>query len=317
MVKDALLPSDAALKKAVRAILRKSGAAPAAHLLDRLDTHYSGSPLGTDRRIMRAVLMQAIAAPPAPVVIDKPKPKPAPEPVVEAVEPEPAPEPAPEPEPTKASKPKKEEKMMSLDLSNAAAMLQFSDDEDDASDTESLQLSDLERQEREAIKLGELEKSGTPAPEEETLQPAGPTLPTPNIDFAVENKTPSKQSAAPNPETADPTDAIIAQEVAEALEQSPEPEFAKADSAGTGFTPKEGFAALSDETPDEEQSEATVTDPEGTSDEPAPDVSDKVDAATKKDNAPKKGVPQTDLSALSGDTSLFDQLGGSFGDTDD
>lgn len=314
MVKDTLLPRDAALKKAVRAILRKSGAAPAPHLLDRLDTHYGTSPLGSDRRIMRAVLMQAVAAPPALVVTDKPKPKPAPEPEVAIVEPELMSEPAP----PKNTKPKKEEKMMSLDLSNAAAMLQFSDDEADDADVDSLQLSELERQEREAIILGELEKSGTPKDDEETIQPAGPTLPTPNIDFAVENKTPNKKPAATEDDNADPTDAIIAQEVAEALEQAPEPEFVVPDHSETAFRAKDGFGAQPEVTPEPDQTKTEDAVQGNTLEEPTttPDTPEKGDA-TKAENAPKKGVPQTDLSALSGDTSLFDQLGGSFGDMDD
>ena len=345
MVKDALLPKNAALKKAVRSILRKSGTAPQPHLLTRLTEHYGTSDEGPDRRVIRAVLMQALAVPPPEPVEFKPAQLPEPEPIVE---PDPIPEPEPEPEPAPVStKPKKEEKMMSLDLSNAAAMLQFDgDDEDDDGPEVAFDESGDDAGPDMDFASDDDTAGGAAEFVEDT------PMRSPNIDFAVEDTAPNQDAAfaedtdsdAPAADV-DPTDALVAQEVAAALTDAPEPEFNSAEDPETAFkamsvgteavedtseaeaeVPIDDAPAEIEQTDDSaEEEDPADTDDSATEEEVAPpveakDTSEKEATRLSKDSpvlAPKKGVPHTDLAALGGDSSLFDQLGDSFGDMDD
>ena len=380
MLKDALLPRNAILKKAVRAILRKSGAAPQPHMFECLENQYIGTKEGSERRIMRAVLMQALSSPP-------------PEPIefklaeVPEIEPDPEPIPEPDPEPVVPAKPKKEEKMMSLDLNNAAAMLQFGgDEEEEEKESASIQLDELEREKREGITLSEFENETSDTVSDNTETSEGPALRTPNIDFAVEDISPSQQNTSEEPkDDLDPMDAIVAEEVAEALTEAPDPEFTSVDDSESVFAASESQDDASEGSEDPVQIDDVNQDTDSSEDfseaateettakgeeqvsaeenkmldtqdaveaddqpntnedisveaddaskheddtsppeadaaaEDLPSADEKEQQPEKKDTETKakKGVPQTDLAALGSDSSLFDQLGDSFGDMDD
>ncbi len=94
-------------------------------VLEILEDLYSKSRKAKERRALRAFILALLALGPVEAVIPEPEPIIEPE-IIPEPEPEPIPEPEPEPEPApKPKKKKKEMSMMSLDLSDAAMMLQF------------------------------------------------------------------------------------------------------------------------------------------------------------------------------------------------
>ncbi|WIV51259.1 hypothetical protein QQG91_02110 [Marivivens sp. LCG002] len=88
--------------------------------LDILQALYTNSKQGKERRALRAFILALLTLGPVEVVEPEELEPPEPEP-----EPEPAPEPEPEPAPPPKPKKKKEMSMMTLDLSDAAMLLQF------------------------------------------------------------------------------------------------------------------------------------------------------------------------------------------------
>ena len=88
--------------------------------LDILQALYTNSKQGKERRALRAFILALLTLGPVEVVEPEELELPEPEP-----EPEPAPEPEPEPAPPPKPKKKKEMSMMTLDLSDAAMLLQF------------------------------------------------------------------------------------------------------------------------------------------------------------------------------------------------
>lgn len=88
--------------------------------LDILQALYTNSKQGKERRALRAFILALLTLGPVEIVEPEELELPEPEP-----EPEPAPEPEPEPAPPPKPKKKKEMSMMTLDLSDAAMLLQF------------------------------------------------------------------------------------------------------------------------------------------------------------------------------------------------
>ncbi len=102
--------------------------------LEILEDLYSKSKKAKERRALRAFILALLALGPVEVVIPEPESTIEPE-IIPEPEPEPIPEPEPEPEPApKPKKKKKEMSMMSLDLSDAAMMLQFGGGADEPED---------------------------------------------------------------------------------------------------------------------------------------------------------------------------------------
>ena len=280
MSKQNLLPRSNAAKKAVRAIMRKVSAEPDSPDILRLNELYEAASDLATRRILRAVQMQILTAEPPKPAKFVPKKLPKPEPIVEEVIEEPE---VVEVAPPPPSKPKKSSSMMSLDLSDATMLLQFGGG-DDGADKDETDQDDID------------------APDEVIL--AG--------DFEV------------------PTDEQVLDEVVSALDDddSPLPEASDFTSLGPApsmeFSPSD-LAFPDDDTGEDETSdqsmddwdpfaedEEAATDETGASDLDTDEV--QIETEDPKPAKAKKGVPTTDLSALSGGSALFDQLGGSFGD---
>ncbi len=280
MSKQNLLPRSNAAKKAVRAIMRKVSVEPDSPDILRLNELYEAASDRATRRLLRAVQMQILTAEPPKPAKFVPKKLPKPEPIVEDVIEEPE---VVEVAPPPPSKTKKSSSMMSLDLSDATMLLQFGGG-DDGADKDETDQDDID------------------APDEVML--AG--------DFEA------------------PTDEQILDEVVSALGDEDSPL-----SEASGFTslappPSMEFSASDlafpdDEAIGEETSDQSMDDwdPFAADEEAATDKSEGSDLDTDEaqieceDTKPvkaKKGVPTTDLSALSGGSALFDQLGGSFGD---
>jgi hypothetical protein len=280
MSKQNLLPRSNAAKKAVRAIMRKVSAEPDSPDILRLNELYEAASDRATRRLLRAVQMQILTAEPPKPAKFVPKKLPKPEPIVEEVIEEPE---VVEVAPPPPSKPKKSSSMMSLDLSDATMLLQFGGG-DDGADKDETDQDDID------------------APDEVML--AG--------DFEA------------------PTDEQVLDEVVPALddEDSPSPEASDFNSLGPApsmeFSPSD-LAFPDDDAIGEETSDQSMDDwdPFAEDEEAATDETDGSDLDTDEvqieteDPKPakaKKGVPTTDLSALSGGSALFDQLSGSFGD---
>ena len=280
MSKQNLLPRSNAAKKAVRAIMRKVSVETDSPDILRLNELYEAASDRATRRLLRAVQMQILTAEPPKPAKFVPKKVPKPEPIVEEVIEEPE---VVEVAPPPPSKPKKSSSMMSLDLSDATMLLQFGGG-DDGADKDETDQDDID------------------APDEVML--AG--------DFEA------------------PTDEQVLDEVVSALddEDSPLPEASDFTSLGPAplmeFSPSDlafpdGDAA-EDETSDQSmddwdpfaEDEEAATDETVGSDLDTDEV--QIETEDPKPTKAKKGVPTTDLSALSGGSALFDQLGGSFGD---
>ena len=280
MSKQNLLPRSNAAKKAVRAIMRKVSAEPDSPDILRLNELYEAASDRATRRLVRAVQMQILTVEPPKPAKFVPKKLPKPEPIFEEVIEEPE---VVEVAPPPPSKPKKSSSMMSLDLSDATMLLQFGGG-DDGADKDETDQDDID------------------APDEVTL----------TGDFKA------------------PTDEQVLDEVVSALddEDSPSPEASDFTSLGPApsmdFSPSD-LAFPDDDTAEDETSDQSMDDwdPFAEDEVAAIDKSEGSDLDTDEvqieteDPKPakaKKGVPTTDLSALSGGSALFDQLGGSFGD---
>lgn len=280
MSKQNLLPRSNAAKKAVRAIMRKVSTEPDSPDILRLSELYEAASDRATRRLLRAVQMQILTAEPPKPAKFVPKKLPKPEPIVEDVIEEPE---VLEVAPPPPSKPKKSSSMMSLDLSDATMLLQFGGG-DDGADKDETDQDDID------------------APDEVTLTGDFET-PT---DEQVLNEVVSAlgDEDSPSPEASDFT----------SLAPPPSMEFSPSDLA---FPDDD---AIGEETSDQSmddwdpfaEDEVAATDETGGSDLDTDEV--QIETEDPKPAKAKKGVPTTDLSALSGGSALFDQLGGSFGD---
>ena len=275
MSKQNLLPRSNAAKKAVRAIMRKVSTEPNSPDIARLTELYDRTTDRETRRLLRAVRMQILTAEPTKPAKFIPKKLPKPEPVIE--EPIEKIEVAEEAPPAKV-KPKKASSMMSLDLSDATMLLQF---------------------------------GGNDAAEEEEDQYEADSGDTDDIslDGAVDAPT--------DEQVLDEVVSALAEDESDALDASNFTSLAPA-------TPNTFSASeLVFPSDDSDTSQSDVDwDPFAEANEPEPSDTTEVEeaeVAKPEPEAPKpvkakKGVPTTDLSALSGGSALFDQLGGSFGD---
>ena len=276
MSKQNLLPRSNAAKKAVRAIMRKISTEPNSPDIARLTELYDQAADRETRRLLRAVRMQILTAEPSTPAKFIPKKLPKPEPVIE--EPIEKIEVAEEAPPAKV-KPKKASSMMSLDLSDATMLLQFGGN--DAAEEEEEDPSVADSSDADGISL----------------------------DGAVDA----------------PTDEQVLGEVVSALAED---ESDALDASNfTSLAPATPNTFLASElvfpSDDSNTSQSDVDwDPFAEANEPEPSDTTEVEEAELVEPQPeapkpvraKKGVPTTDLSALSGGSALFDQLGGSFGD---
>ena len=275
MSKQNLLPRSNAAKKAVRAIMRKISTEPNSPDIARLTELYDRTTDRETRRLLRAVRMQILTAEPTKPAKFIPKKLPKPEPVIE--EPIEKIEVAEEAPPAKV-KPKKASSMMSLDLSDATMLLQF---------------------------------GGNDAAEEEEDQYEADSGDTDDISLDGAVDTPTDEQVLGEVVSAlaeDESDALDASNFTSLAPATPNT-FSASDLV---FPPDDGETSQSDvdwdpfaEADETERSDTTEVE-EAEVVEPQPEAPKPVKA--------KKGVPTTDLSALSGGSALFDQLGGSFGD---
>ena len=275
MSKQNLLPRSNAAKKAVRAIMRKISTEPNSPDIARLTELYDRTTDRETRRLLRAVRMQILTAEPTKPAKFIPKKLPKPEPVIE--EPIEKIEVAEEAPPAKV-KPKKASSMMSLDLSDATMLLQFGGN--DAAEEEEDQY-EADSGDTDDISLDGAVDAPT---DEQVLDEVVSALAEDESDALDKSNFTSLAPAAPN--TFSASDLVF---------PSDDGDTSHADVDWDPF-------AEADET---ERSDTTEVE-EAEVVEPQPEAPKPVKA--------KKGVPTTDLSALSGGSALFDQLGGSFGD---
>ncbi|WP_438987183.1 hypothetical protein [Marivivens donghaensis] len=275
MSKQNLLPRSNAAKKAVRAIMRKVSTEPNSPDIARLTELYDQAADRETRRLLRAVRMQILTTEPSKPAKFIPRKLPKPEPVIE--EPVEKIEVAEEAPPAK-TKPKKASSMMSLDLSDATMLLQFG-----GNDTVE---EEEDQNEADSVDGDDISLDGTAgAPTDEQV-----------LDEVV---------------------SALAEDESDALDASNFTSLAPA-------TPNTFSASdLVFPSDDGDTSQSDVDwDPFAEANEPEPTDSTEVEEAEVAEPEPeapkpvkaKKGVPKTDLSALSGGSALFDQLGGSFGD---
>lgn len=275
MSKQNLLPRSNAAKKAVRAIMRKVSTEPNSPDIARLTELYDRTTDRETRRLLRAVRMQILTAEPSKPAKFIPKKLPKPEPVIE--EPVEKIEVAEEAPPAK-TKPKKASSMMSLDLSDATMLLQFG-----GNDTVE---EEEDQNEADSVDGDDISLDGTAdAPtDEQVLDEVVSALAEDESDALDASNFTSLAPATPNTFSA-----------SELMFPSDDSDTSQSDVDWDPF-------AEADET---EQADTTEVE-EAEVAEPEPEAPKPVRA--------KKGVPTTDLSALSGGSALFDQLGGSFGD---
>ena len=275
MSKQNLLPRSNAAKKAVRAIMRKVSTEPNSPDIARLTELYDRTTDRETRRLLRAVRMQILTAEPTKPAKFIPKKLPKPEPVIE--EPIEKIEVAEEAPPAKV-KPKKASSMMSLDLSDATMLLQF---------------------------------GGNDAVEEEEDQNEADSVDGDDISLDGSADAPTDEQVL------DEVVSALAEDESDALDASNFTSLAPA-------TPNTFSASeLVFPSDDSDTSQSDVDwDPFAEANEPEPSDTTEVEEAEVVEPQPeapkpvkaKKGVPTTDLSALSSGSALFDQLGGSFGD---
>ena len=275
MSKQNLLPRSNAAKKAVRAIMRKVSNEPNSPDIARLTELYDRAADRETRRLLRAVRMQILTAEPSKPAKFIPKKLPKPEPVIE--EPVEKIEVAEEAPPAKV-KPKKASSMMSLDLSDATMLLQFGGN--DAAEEEEDQY-EADSGDTDDISLDGAVDAPT---DEQVLDEVVSALAEDESDALDKSNFTSLAPATPNTFSA-----------SELVFPSDDGDTSQSDVDWDPF-------AEADET---ERSDTTEVE-EAEVVEPQPEAPKPVKA--------KKGVPTTDLSALSGGSALFDQLGGSFGD---
>ena len=275
MSKQNLLPRSNAAKKAVRAIMRKVSTEPNSPDIARLTELYDRTTDRETRRLLRAVRMQILTAEPTKPAKFIPKKLPKPEPVIE--EPIEKIEVAEEAPPAKV-KPKKASSMMSLDLSDATMLLQFGGN--DAAEEEEDQY-EADSGDTDDISLDGAVDAPT---DEQVLDEVVSALAEDESDALDKSNFTSLAPATPNTFSA-----------SELVFPSDDGDTSQSDVDWDPF-------AEADET---ERSDTTEVE-EAEVVEPQPEAPKPVKA--------KKGVPTTDLSALSGGSALFDQLGGSFGD---
>lgn len=275
MSKQNLLPRSNAAKKAVRAIMRKISTEPNSPDIARLTELYDRAADRETRRLLRAVRMQILTAEPSKPAKFIPKKLPKPEPVIE--EPVEKIEVAEEAPPAKV-KPKKASSMMSLDLSDATMLLQFGGN--DAAEEEEDQY-EADSGDTDDISLDGAVDAPT---DEQVLDEVVSALAEDESDALDKSNFTSLAPATPNTFSA-----------SELVFPSDDGDTSQSDVDWDPF-------AEADET---ERSDTTEVE-EAEVVEPQPEAPKPVKA--------KKGVPTTDLSALSGGSALFDQLGGSFGD---
>ncbi|AUJ64854.1 hypothetical protein B9057_11310 [Aestuarium zhoushanense] len=276
MSKQNLLPRSNAAKKAVRAIMRKISTEPNSPDIARLTELYDRAADRETRRLLRAVRMQILTAEPSKPAKFIPKKLPKPEPVIE--EPIEKIEVAEEAPPAKV-KPKKASSMMSLDLSDATMLLQFGGNDTVEEEEEDQSVAD--RSDADDISLDGTADAPT---DEQVLDEVVSALAEDETDaLDVSNFT----SLAPAPSTNFSASELV-------------------------FPPDDSDTSQSDVDWDP-FAEAYETERSDTTEVEAAEVVEPQPEAPKPVRA-KKGVPTTDLSALSGGSALFDQLGGSFGD---
>lgn len=275
MSKQNLLPRSNAAKKAVRAIMRKVSNEPNSPDIARLTELYDRAADRETRRLLRAVRMQILTAEPSTPAKFIPKKLPKPEPVIE--EPVEKIEVAEEAPPAK-DKPKKASSMMSLDLSDATMLLQFGGN--DAVE------EDEDQNEADSVDSDDISLDGTadaPTDEQVLGEVVSALAEDENDALDASNFT----SLAPAPSTNFSASELV-------------------------FPPDDSDTSQSDVDWDP-FAEADETERSDTTEVEAAEVVEPQPEAPKPVKA-KKGVPTTDLSALSGGSALFDQLGGSFGD---
>ena len=275
MSKQNLLPRSNAAKKAVRAIMRKVSNEPNSPDIARLTELYDRTTDRETRRLLRAVRMQILTAEPSTPAKFIPKKLPKPEPVIE--EPVEKIEVAEEAPPAK-DKPKKASSMMSLDLSDATMLLQFGGN--DAVE------EDEDQNEADSVDSDDISLDGTadaPTDEQVLGEVVSALAEDENDALDASNFT----SLAPAPSTNFSASELV-------------------------FPPDDSDTSQSDVDWDP-FAEADETERSDTTEVEAAEVVEPQPEAPKPVKA-KKGVPTTDLSALSGGSALFDQLGGSFGD---
>ncbi len=275
MSKQNLLPRSNAAKKAVRAIMRKVSNEPNSPDIARLTELYDRAADRETRRLLRAVRMQILTAEPSKPAKFIPKKLPKPEPVIE--EPVEKIEVAEEAPPAK-DKPKKASSMMSLDLSDATMLLQFGGN--DAVE------EDEDQNEADSVDSDDISLDGTadaPTDEQVLGEVVSALAEDENDALDASNFT----SLAPAPSTNFSASELV-------------------------FPPDDSDTSQSDVDWDP-FAEADETERSDTTEVEAAEVVEPQPEAPKPVKA-KKGVPTTDLSALSGGSALFDQLGGSFGD---
>ena len=275
MSKQNLLPRSNAAKKAVRAIMRKVSNEPNSPDIARLTELYDQAADRETRRLLRAVRMQILTAEPSTPAKFIPKKLPKPEPVIE--EPVEKIEVAEEAPPAKV-KPKKASSMMSLDLSDATMLLQFGGN--DAVE------EDEDQNEADSVDSDDISLDGTadaPTDEQVLGEVVSALAEDENDALDASNFT----SLAPAPSTNFSASELV-------------------------FPPDDSDTSQSDVDWDP-FAEADETERSDTTEVEAAEVVEPQPEAPKPVKA-KKGVPTTDLSALSGGSALFDQLGGSFGD---
>ena len=275
MSKQNLLPRSNAAKKAVRAIMRKISTEPNSPDIARLTELYDRTTDRETRRLLRAVRMQILTAEPTKPAKFIPKKLPKPEPVIE--EPVEKIEVAEEAPPAK-TKPQKASSMMSLDLSDATMLLQF---------------------------------GGNDAAEEEEDQYEADSGDTDDISLDGAVDTPTDEQVLGEVVSAlaeDESDALDASNFTSLAPATPNTFLA----SELVFPPDDGETSQSDVDWDH-FAEADETEPTDSTEVEEAEVVEPEPEAPKPVKA-KKGVPTTDLSALSGGSALFDQLGGSFGD---
>lgn len=318
MIVETLLPKAPAYKKALRNLLRRKGIDFGPAFMVALNDLYRVTPPGPDRRAIRALLMQSLVAEPAPEPEFKPKKLPTPPP---PPPPEPEPVPEPIPEPPKPKKPAKKTQMMSLDLSDAAMMLQFgggSDTDDDEPIVAAAAPEDP------FAALAALSDSDAPNDgtsgfgsdyigdrENDTFGSASTNVFGDDFDpFADSDDT---ELAGSLPDATgiadDPLDQLVVAEVAAQL----------ADTDGSGEADLPDFVAVPLGRPADSLVEPSAGEPDGqpaTTSQSGPEtVADEPAAQAPKPK--RKKSKATDLASLSGNSALFDQLGGSFGDMGD
>ncbi len=354
MAKEQYMPQPASMKKAVRAILRKAGEVEDVDAVETLWEMHDKTKDHLERRTMRAALMNLMVndppkpkAKPAPAPVMEAEPEPEPEIIEEPVIEEPEEAPAPK-------KAGKKAQMMSMDLSDVTMMLQFGGgDDDEGSDEEDDDgEDDIAFDDETSTEDGDIAFDGDDSTSEDAAFLSDDDTPKPDAAFAEDDAAAmfaqlggDEEPDTPSPVITDgdaPSDEEVVAEVAAELERDlaafdaddgndEKPEF-----EATGIQAKETFepgavvfpddddadaepdesdADISDDTlVDDEPPAATEDEPEEPAAAPQSETAKRTDSKVLQSKTKKNQGP--DLSAL-GDSSLFDSLGGGFGDMDE